>query len=533
MFENIMSNGKIKPLNEQKLLSMCSDDDLALVATYPKELPLAYVVHLHNTNTPLDRIKCPICSKFISLKTFKKGILPATCSKSCSSTFNKPKRDKSIVDRFGTLEAKNAYVAEKQRINSLMKHGMSFQATPEFRVKVKATLTERYGVAHNSKLESVKAKRMVCDNGSIVNVMQTQAAKSKRAAKIESFSDERKHEIGSKISQGIKASYHYINRDVLSTPKGSISSLAEAAKCSPMTAYRALIASGQLSKSFTEKEIADYVKSLGFGVVENTRKIISPKELDIYVPEANLAIEYNGLYWHSSGAIDTDKTQSKYHLAKTSQCEAMGINLLHIFENEWIDPIKREIWKSIISHKLGKSTRVYARKCRVAQISSGQAYEFCNDNHLQGGIYGSMYLGLFHGDALVQVAILGKSRFNTKIRLELLRLCSLKFTCVVGGASKLTKGLHFISYGNRRWCSSLSNVYDIIGTKLSYSAPCYWYIVNGDLKHRSSFMKHKLHSKLSSFNPNLSEVQNCYANGLRRIWDCGNIIYEVNNDNHF
>lgn len=277
-------------------------------------------------------------------------------------------------------------------------------------------------------------------------------------------------------------------------------------------------------KSQLEQEVYDYVCSLGVSCEHNTKQVILPYELDIYVPGHSLAIEFNGIYWHSSGTKEDDKRLSKYHLDKTELCESKGIHLLHIFESEWIDPIKKEIWKSVIKNKLGLSKRIYARKCELKDIDKQLANEFVEQNHLQGKCPGSIYKGLFYNNELVQVAVLGKTRYNNNYDLELLRLCSKIGHTVVGGASRLLNGLSFISYANRRW--SQGNVYNKLAlTYIGTTEPCYYYVVKDKLYHRSSFMKHKLKDKLNYFNPKLTEVENCYNNGLRRIWDCGNYIY--------
>lgn len=278
--------------------------------------------------------------------------------------------------------------------------------------------------------------------------------------------------------------------------------------------------------SHVEIEVKDYIKSLGFDPV-STRQIIKPYELDIYISEKNLAIEFNGLYWHSSGSKETDKEKSKYHLMKTDMCESKGIQLLHIFENEWNDPVKREIWKSVIRHKLGLSKSIGARKCKVKEITTKEANTFIKLNHLQGSAAASLAFGLFLNEVLVQVVTLGKPRYSNGYDYELIRMCTKIGMCVQGGASKLLSRIDgkIISYGNRRWCSTLSNVYDKVMKFGHVSPPCYWYVDDGELYHRSSFMKHKLKDKLQTFDDKMTEVENCYANGLRRIWDCGNLVY--------
>lgn len=276
------------------------------------------------------------------------------------------------------------------------------------------------------------------------------------------------------------------------------------------------------NSSSGEQSLRMFIKSLGFSC-EKTREIIKPLELDIYIPEKKLAIEYDGLYWHSSGSRDRDEIM-EYHVNKTSMCEAKNVHLLHIFENEWLDETKREIWKSVIRHKLGLSEKIPARKCVIKTPPKKDVKLFLEENHLQGFVGYSEASGLYYKDNLVQVVTFGKGRYQDTT--ELIRMCTAKGFVVQGGSSKLLKGREFISYANRRW--SFGNVYDICGmVKIRFTPPCPYWLYRGKLYHRSSFMKHKLGSIFNNYDPQKSAVENCYANGLRRIWDCGNILYKT------
>ena len=94
------------------------------------------------------------------------------------------------------------------------------------------------------------------------------------------------------------------------------------------------------SVSADEKELLDYIKSIYSGIVlENNRDIIPPHELDIYLPDAKIAIEYDGLYWHSM-------KKKNYHITKTLKCEELGIILIHITSEDWRD--KKDYVKGIL-----------------------------------------------------------------------------------------------------------------------------------------------------------------------------------------
>ncbi|ASD52089.1 homing endonuclease [Pseudomonas phage PspYZU05] len=274
--------------------------------------------------------------------------------------------------------------------------------------------------------------------------------------------------------------------------------------------------------SIGETQLIEFIELLGF-TPSKTRKVIAPLELDVYIEEKNLALEFNGIYWHSSGSKETDSIKSK-HLDKTELCEQKGIQLLHIFENEWVDPVKQEIWKSVIRTKLGKSERIYARKCIIKDVPYKEAKDFINRTHLQGHTTHSRAKGLYYNGNLVQIVTFASGRYRDG--QELIRMCSELNTVIVGGASKLLKDEKFFSYANRRW--STGNVYSSIGmTQIGISPPSDYYIENGRLFHRSVFMKFKLRARLKKYDPNLTAIENCYNNNIRRIWDCGNIVFET------
>lgn len=121
-------------------------------------------------------------------------------------------------------------------------------------------------------------------------------------------------------------------------------------------------------KHQTQTEIFHYVNSV-VPAFENSRNLIQG-EIDILVPKLNFGIEYNGLLPHSVGPsrihyynkFEVDKS---YHLRKTEACEEQGYQLFHIFENEFLNPVKRKIWYSMIDNKLNKSKRIFARKCTL------------------------------------------------------------------------------------------------------------------------------------------------------------------------
>ena len=295
--------------------------------------------------------------------------------------------------------------------------------------------------------------------------------------------------------------------------------------------------------SKNEYDIKQYLESLNIDVLRRDWKIIGPLELDLYIPSNNFAIEFDGLAFHSSGkGIKTinKNIPNNYHSKKTQLCKDKGVQLYHIFENEWVDPIKRDIWKSVLFNRVNMSQKIYARNTILKVISNKEALDFCEENHLQGGCSCKVAIGLLQNNEIVAVMTFGKPRFNKKYDWELLRYCCKKYHTVVGGASKLLK--HFrsnykgsiISYANLRW--SNGNLYEKLGfTLLKRTEPNYFYFkvkheilpVDMVLHSRIEFQKHKLKGKLSNYDESLSEKENMYANNYRAIYDCGNLVYTL------
>lgn len=276
--------------------------------------------------------------------------------------------------------------------------------------------------------------------------------------------------------------------------------------------------------SKAEREIADFIKENGFEILEGDRSIISPLELDIVIPSKMVAIEFNGLYWHSE-EMGKDK---KYHLNKLHRANAKGYRLVQIFEDEWVN--SKELTKKKVLHLLGVSTseRLFARKLVVEKISKAESDKFFIENHIQGTCSSSLVLGLRNGSELVACMSFGRNRFTKDMDLELLRFATSK--TIVGGFSKIlaaffrsNPGVQAItSYSDKRWSEGgvyKTNGFEYVGS----SEPGYFYVHASAMKryNRVLFQKHKLPGKLKVFDPILSETENMKNNGYMRVFDCG------------
>lgn len=90
-------------------------------------------------------------------------------------------------------------------------------------------------------------------------------------------------------------------------------------------------------RSKVENELFEYVESIYSGrIIQNDRSIIH-SELDIFLPDLNLAIEFNGMIFHSDAFLFLTKgiNSVDYHSKKMKQCQAKNIKLLYVWEDDW------------------------------------------------------------------------------------------------------------------------------------------------------------------------------------------------------
>lgn len=300
--------------------------------------------------------------------------------------------------------------------------------------------------------------------------------------------------------------------------------------------------------SYMEEDVYNFISSLDadISIERNTHKVITPQELDIYIPKYRIGIECNPTSTHNSSIntfdINEAPTKYNYHLMKTEKCEDAGIFLFHIFGSEWT--YSRPIIESMIRNLLGKCERkIYARKCSVKEIDWKTCKDFLDTNHRQGNANSRIRLGLYLGDELVSVMTFGRMRNtigtdNTDLSdcWELVRFCSLLNTSVVGGASKLFK--HFLREYSPARIRSFSDrahtrggLYEKLGfVKIRESEPGYvWVDSRTDISyHRYSAQKQNIKKFLHDDNIDLSktEKQIMEEHGFLQVYDCGTILWE-------
>lgn len=317
-----------------------------------------------------------------------------------------------------------------------------------------------------------------------------------------------------------------------------ISEIASDLDVSHDVVYRAIVRNNLTDvidkfSSKGEREVYDEICRIcseqGYSVQDHVRDIIKNSELDIYIPQLKIAIEFNGSYWHSD-----NKKGNTYHQNKTIKCKLMGIRLIHIFEYEWNNQDIRQKIIEIMSEAILKNSEVvYARNCSIQEITRNEALEFLSNYHLQGYTNSEYNYGLFirSNRELIGVMTFGKPRFSQEYQYELIRLCWKPGITVIGGAEKLFK--NFIDKKNPKSIVAYSDaskftgkVYSRLGFRYcGLTVPNYKWVNKNKVLTRYQTQKQKLIScGFGSEDQTEDEIMS--ELGYLKIYDCGNYKFE-------
>lgn len=459
------------------IIKFCLENDLT-------DLPFN-IKKWHAQYNVKERKKCQ-CGKNLTWKNATIGY-PLFCSVKCGS--------------------KSKETKEKYKKTMLQKYGIDHNSkADDYIIKKNKTMIERYGVHHPSlKKENqekiineriVNIQRFINNNGVVINAIS-------------------KNEIEIKCNicyQNYILNYHFLYQRT----NVNFHKINPCIHCNP-----------RKNNSFPQDEIYNFLKKhYNSTIIMNDRIAISPKEIDIYLPEINLGIELNGIYYHSS--VFKEKM---YHQNKWKLCKEKNIKLIQIWEDDWF--FKKDIIKSRILNLLKKNVKIHARKTTIKIVNKKTTDAFLNENHLQGSCIFKYSYGLYFKNELISIMTFGSVRKinnqkNVKNEYELLRFCSIKNTSVVGGANKLfnyfiknVNVLKVISYANLDWGNS--NVYSNLGFIFDcITAPGYTYYISskGIREHRFNWNKKKLISL--GYDKDKSEEEIMFDLGNYKCYNSGN-----------
>lgn len=379
----------------------------------------------------------------------------------------KDRSEKTNLKKYGArIGSMSEVVKENTRKRNLEKWGVDNPARdPSVKKKIKDHFLNTYGVINPSQIEEVQKKNWAVRRPRVEKKIIKQC-EDRNITPLFDFSKDYK---------GEKSYYKFVcNNCGLEFEAKPFNRTICCPACSSS-------ASGQ------EMSLRNFIASIYEGpVLYNIKDVIPPLEIDIYLPEKKLAIEYNGDYWHSA-----EQKEKRYHEIKSKACEAKGIRLIHVYECEWLH--SREKIESLLRIALGCGySKIGARKCEVRKISNKEARPFNEKNHLQGHRNAQVTYGLFYKDELVQLMSFSKMKYNRNLKnddeWEIIRGCPGSNNQIVGGVSKLFKT--FTREYNPRLVFSYCDFnkfdgkgYEAIGMKFAgYTGPDKFYVDNAGYK---------------------------------------------------
>jgi len=464
---------------------------------------------LSKSSTIIVECECDVCGKIKETQyrhylrnINNKGFY--TCSLSCSQVKIKltklenhgdenysgiEKRKETCLEKYNDENYKNV---EKRIETNLEKYGVEHVIqNEEIQEKRKEAWIKKYGVDHPMKVKEIQEKRKETNfirhnNKNYNNIIQTlKTIKVKNLISVSKKFDINAIDYDNKIFK-VKCNkcnnIYETNYDLIS--KRSVYGNEQCTICNKIGVHY----------SNREKQLYDFITENYSGIIiGNSRKIINPFEIDIYLPELKIAYEFNGLYWHSETYRD-----KSYHKMKYDLCEEKGIQLIHVWEDDW--NYKQEIVKSMILNKIGKTkNKVFARNTVVRNVSNNETKNFLEKNHIQSSTNSSVRIGLYYNDELVSLMTFIKKNQNGDFELN--RFCNKLNMSIVGGASKLfkhfTKNYNFkdiISFSNNSY--SNGNLYEQLKFKKDKELKeDYSYILNGKRFHKFNFRKQEKERK--------------------------------------
>ena len=459
------------------------------------------VEHFSKTDKYKDKIKETCIDRYGVEYIFQSNKIKDKIKETCidrygvenpsQSKFIKEKKKETLLKNYGVEHfSKTDEYKDKVRETSLYRYGVnSYTQTSEYIEKTKQTNLYKYGAEYYSKTEIYHKDTFIGKNENYINYIDNS---------ISLFNCDKGHtfEINSD-------NYHGRSKNNLSL----------CTICNPISD----------SQSIKEKDLFEFIESIyDDKIIQSYRDGL---EIDIYLPELKLGFEFNGLYWHS------EKFKEKnYHLDKTNYFKDKGIRIIHIWEDDWTS--KEDIIKSQISNLLGKSHKIFARKCVIKEIDTKITRKFLDANHIQGFVSSKIKLGLYYNGVTNEelVSIMTFDSFEGRKKMEeggynLSRFCNKLGYNVVGGASKLLayfiknyNPTRIVSYADKDW--SIGNLYYTLGFKnVGENGPDYKYIVNNKRVHKSRYRKSRL-------NTSLTESQEMIKKDIFKVYDCGKIKFE-------
>jgi len=402
---------------------------------------ISWTQKLYNYNNQINEYpKCLKCGNNVNFKDPKTGYRKF-CSNYChlTSESTKQKRDDTKLKIFGDVNYNNR---EKFKETNLLRYGNEIpQRSKVILNKIKQTNLERYGFTSPIMNNEIYNKSLITKEEKYgdINYNNREKAKITLIEKYGVDSPIKVNEIREKMEQTNINRYGVEN---VFESKEMINKLIEINKITfikrwskklklqinDINVSEEIVTIRNYCKKHNEfilkkKQLYDRYKSKTFlcsectlinkqssigeielknFIIDDLKQIsnkirIYKQEIDVYIPEHSIGIEYNGLYWHSELYKDND-----YHINKTNFFKQQNIELIHIFEDEWKN--KKEIIKNLIKDKLKLiNNEIDSNLCDIRIIKYDIAENFVNNNHIEGWSNTLINLGLLFNNELISI----------------------------------------------------------------------------------------------------------------------------------
>jgi hypothetical protein len=453
------------------------------------------------------------------------------------------KTTRTNIERYGVMApAQSAEIKELMKLTNQKKYGVDWglQET-NIRAKRRETMMEKYGTEHALQNDISKEKRMRSniDRFGVPYAIQNEEVRERTIKTIKErygseffISSKRMEEMTDEfcVRNSIKfqnqknfsdlAKSVLFDRDSLSEfydPAKTLTRNAEILGIDRTTLVdyldRYCISRPEwIEGSQAERDISEYIETLGFDVERNRRDLLEPSrlEIDIFVPELNIAFEYNGLYWHSYGHVPTTE-ERRYHRMKYELAQSNGIKLFFLTSD-----LNKEKIMRFVASKLKKSRRIFARKCQLFTPSITEYKQFCEENHIQGYTSASIRYALRYEGRMVGAVGFNRVKDDEWI-LNRMVFCD---DMIVGGAKKLLTTFRreysgrIISYSSNHY--SDGSLYLNLGFVMTGEHDIdLWYVKNERFVNRRNLQKKKMKVMFENFDPTITEISNALNNKYR------------------
>ena len=531
--------------------------------------------YIKNINPNYNK-KCLICNNKTKFISFKNGHLKTCGSKSCiaklinltskekqiegcklrnqkwkTETINGKTKQQIIIEKGQdkrNLKQKetNKKISKSLKENELISGDNNSMKNSETVQKLKLVFKEKYGVDWITQNKNIKEKikQTMINKYEVNNYSKTKEYKNK-------MYNLNKEKMIERITKYFQENDLEFVSDINLYQNETTSIQFKCKKCGTIHTkiwnaidqwWNCKVCNPNFSTSSQETEITEFLQSNNILFEKSAKIIKNPEseksfEIDFNILNKNIAIEFDGLYWH----CNRHQLNNNYHLQKTLLCKEKGIQLIHIFEDEWI--LKKEIVLSRLRSLLNLiKEKIFARKCKIKIVNFQEKNEFLEKNHIQGKDISMINIGLYYNNELVSIMTfssgnISKGKKKEEGIWELNRFCNKINLNVIGGAGKLLS--HFkknyqwkeiYSYADKRW--STGNLYKKLNFNLEYETrPNYWYInLSKSIKrfHRFTFRKSML-IKMKEYKEELTEMEIMTKKGWNWIYDCGNLKFILKN----